>query len=56
MAHTCNPCYLGGRDQEDRGSKPAQANNAQDLISKKTLHKKRTNEVAQGVGPELNKV
>jgi hypothetical protein len=23
VAHTCNPSYLGGRDQEDRGSKPA---------------------------------
>jgi hypothetical protein len=22
-AHTCNPSYSGGRDQEDRGSKPA---------------------------------
>jgi hypothetical protein len=23
--HTCNPSYLEGRDQEDHGSKPAQA-------------------------------
>jgi hypothetical protein len=22
MAHTCNPSYLGGGDQEDRGSSP----------------------------------
>jgi hypothetical protein len=22
VAHTCNPSYLGGRDQEDCGSKP----------------------------------
>jgi hypothetical protein len=22
VAHTCNPSYSGGRDQEDRGSKP----------------------------------
>jgi hypothetical protein len=22
-AHTCNPSYSGGRDQEDQGSKPA---------------------------------
>jgi hypothetical protein len=24
VAHICNPSYSGGRDQEDRGSKPAQ--------------------------------
>jgi hypothetical protein len=24
VAHTCNPSYSGGRDQEDRGWKPAQ--------------------------------
>jgi hypothetical protein len=30
----------GGRDQEDRGSKPAQANNSQDLILKKPFTKK----------------
>jgi hypothetical protein len=23
VAHACNPSYLGGRDQEDSGSKPA---------------------------------
>jgi hypothetical protein len=23
VAHTCNPSYSGGRDQENRGSKPA---------------------------------
>jgi hypothetical protein len=26
VAHAYNPSYSGGRDQEDRGSKPAQAN------------------------------
>jgi hypothetical protein len=26
MAHVCNPSYSGGRDQEDRVSKPAWAN------------------------------
>jgi hypothetical protein len=25
VAHTCNTSYTGGRDQEDRGSKPVQA-------------------------------
>jgi hypothetical protein len=25
MAHACNPSYSEGRDQEDRGLKPAQA-------------------------------
>jgi hypothetical protein len=31
-AHVCNPSYSGGRDQEDRGLKPAQANNSRDPI------------------------
>jgi hypothetical protein len=31
---------LGGRDQEDRGLKPAQANSSQDPISKKPTTKK----------------
>jgi hypothetical protein len=25
VAHACNPSYPGGRDPEDRGSKPARA-------------------------------
>jgi hypothetical protein len=41
VAHTCNPSYSGGRDQEDHGSKPAQANSSQDLISKINHHKKK---------------
>jgi hypothetical protein len=28
VTHTCNPSYSGGRDQEDRGSKPSQANSS----------------------------
>jgi hypothetical protein len=28
VAHSCNPSYSGGRDQEDFGSKPAQANSS----------------------------
>jgi hypothetical protein len=35
VAHTCNPSYSGGRDQEDCDSKPAWANSSQDPISKK---------------------
>jgi hypothetical protein len=34
VAHIYNPSYSGGRDMEDRGSKPAQANSSQDPISK----------------------
>jgi hypothetical protein len=30
LAHTCNPSYSGGRDQEDHSSKPAQVNNLWD--------------------------
>jgi hypothetical protein len=33
VAHTCNPSYLGGWDGENRGSKPAQANNLKDSLS-----------------------
>jgi hypothetical protein len=28
VAHTCNPSYSGGRDQEDQGSKPARGNSS----------------------------
>jgi hypothetical protein len=34
VAHTYNPSYLGGRDQENRGLKPAPGNSSQDPISK----------------------
>jgi hypothetical protein len=41
MAHTCNPNYSGGRDQEDQGLKPAWANSSRDPISgKKNTTKK----------------
>jgi hypothetical protein len=53
VAHTCNLSYSVGRDQEDWGSKPAQANSSQDPISKKNHHKKRAGRLAQGVGPEF---
>jgi hypothetical protein len=36
VAHTCNPSYLGGRDQDE----PAQAIGLQDPILKKTITKK----------------
>jgi hypothetical protein len=35
VAHTCNPSYSGGRDQEDLGSKPTKANSSRDSVSKK---------------------
>jgi hypothetical protein len=40
VAHTCNPSFLGGRDQGDHGLKPAWANSSQDPISKKPITKK----------------
>jgi hypothetical protein len=40
VAHACNPSYSGSGDQEDHGSKPAQANSSQDPISKKPITKK----------------
>jgi hypothetical protein len=33
-AHTCNPTYSGGRDQEDHSSKPARENSLRDPILK----------------------
>jgi hypothetical protein len=52
MAHACNPSYSGGRDEDDHGLKPVQANSLQDPISK-ILITKRAGEVAQGEGPEF---
>jgi hypothetical protein len=40
VAHTCNFSYAEGRDQEDHGSKPTQANSSRDPISKKPFTKK----------------
>jgi hypothetical protein len=40
VAHSCNPSYSGGRDQEDLSSRPAWANCSQDPISKNTQPKK----------------
>jgi hypothetical protein len=40
VAHACNPSYSGGRDQEDGGSKPTQANSSRDPILEKPFHKK----------------
>jgi hypothetical protein len=39
VAHTCNPSYSRGRDQEDRGTKSAQANSSRPHLIK-THHKK----------------
>jgi hypothetical protein len=52
VAHTCNPNYSRGRDQEDCGSKPTQANSSQDPISKVPITK-RAGGVAPGKGPEF---
>jgi hypothetical protein len=53
VAHTYNPSYSGGRDQEDHGSKPACKNNSQDPMSKNTPPQKRAR-VPQRVGPSSN--
>jgi hypothetical protein len=36
VAHSCSPSYSRGRDQEDCGSKLAQANSSWDPIAKQT--------------------
>jgi hypothetical protein len=41
VAHTYNPSYFRGRDQENCDSKLAQANGSMRPYLKKTLHKKR---------------
>jgi hypothetical protein len=53
VAHTCNPNYSGGRDQEDRGSNPAQANSSVRPYLKKTLQKKGLVEWLKVVDPEF---
>jgi hypothetical protein len=40
VAHACDPSYSGGRDEEDRGSKPAWANSLGDPILKNPITKK----------------
>jgi hypothetical protein len=40
VAHTYNPSYSGGRDQEDHGLKPARTNSSRDPISKKHFTEK----------------
>jgi hypothetical protein len=41
VAHTCNPSYTGDRDQEDDGSKPAQAKQfTRPSLRKKPITKK----------------
>jgi hypothetical protein len=58
-AHTCNLSYLGGRDQEDQGSKPTWTNKFKRPYLKKnpSLKKQKTKTraggVAQGIGPEF---
>jgi hypothetical protein len=50
-AHTCNPSYLGGRDQEDRRSQPVQI--VHETLSQKNPSQKRAGGVAQSVGHEF---
>jgi hypothetical protein len=55
VACAYNPTYSGVRDQEDHGSKPAQAHSLRDPILKIPFTK-RAGGVAQGKGPELKLV
>jgi hypothetical protein len=50
VAHTCNPSYSGGREQEDLSS-PGQI--VREIVSGKTLHKNRAGGVAQSEGSEF---
>jgi hypothetical protein len=53
VAHTYNPSYSGGRDQEAHSSKTARENSSQYPISKNPITKNWAGKVAQGVGPEF---
>jgi hypothetical protein len=53
VAHTCNPNYSGGRDQENRGIKSLLGKQFLRPKLEKTHHNKRAGGVAQGVGPEF---
>jgi hypothetical protein len=48
VTHACNPSYSGGRDQEDRGLKPAPNKHFCKTLFEKVHHRKRTGRVAQG--------
>jgi hypothetical protein len=52
VTHTCDPSYSGGRDLEDLGLKPAQANSSRDPISRKHPSPKKGGGVG-GVSPEF---
>jgi hypothetical protein len=47
VAHTYNPSYSGGRDQEDNSLKPALGNNSCEPISKNPITKKKKNGQAE---------
>jgi hypothetical protein len=49
VTHTCNPNYLGSRDQEDR--KPVQTNSLRDPISKLSNMKKDWQSGSSGRAP-----
>jgi hypothetical protein len=51
VAHAYNPSYSGGRDQEDHGLKPTQANSWRDPISKKPITKKGWWNASSGIAP-----
>jgi hypothetical protein len=40
VAHTCNPSYSGGRDQEEHSLKPAPGNSLLGPMLKKPITKK----------------
>jgi hypothetical protein len=52
VAHTYNPRYSGGRDQDGHSLKPAWANSSQDTVLKNPSQK-RAGGVAQGESPEF---
>jgi hypothetical protein len=55
VALAYNPSYSVGRDQEDRGLKPARAKSSVRPYLEKNPSQKWAGGVAQGVGPEFKR-
>jgi hypothetical protein len=52
MAHKSNSSYSGGRDQENQGSRSAQANSSRDPISKILNRKQDCQSGSNGTVPD----
>jgi hypothetical protein len=56
VAHTCNPSYLGGRDQEDQGSKTAGQIVLRPYLKKKKTTKKHHKYMIDKIEVQIEKI